>query len=391
MNLQLQSYLLGESRLLPEASVQEWQATVQALVASHLPQLQQKLPSLLPALPEELREAVVAGLVASGEARVAPILAALDSPLVPKPLRKAVRRALHLLSTKGISLEPETSFQPAPVVQEQWRAWFTTPDPHGNQRWLLERKSQRIELFEGLTEGNQLRNLEYADHVLPSEVETILQDLREEGSGFRYGFALEIDPHHARWRLLHAAENARKRNRSLPLTLPLVKKSLKPPDGSERHPIWLFFNSFDLRADPSLRDPAKAEEVTKRPYQFWPLHPPFGHPDYRTQYEQALGGRLRLPPSLQEQRLLQLYRKMVADHLDEGWLEDWRWRLQDYAYAWYRQGWIEPCRLALYWFLQMNDLDPEQNPFLRFFLQTNLEIWGRLREVEREGRASQPS
>jgi hypothetical protein len=379
MSEQVQSYLLGEEKILPSATPGEWRETAHELTTTHLSQLQETLPRLLLILPESEAEAVLDGLSESGQEGIAPILNALDSEIVPKPLRKAARRALHLLSTKGIQVK--TTSLPTPhSPSTTWQAWFSTPDGNGDQFWLLEKRAFRHDLFLTITHENLLHDLDYFDHMTVAERDDILQRFRKEEGETQAGFVLEIDPNHARWRVLHSAERARKLGKKLPHELPYVKKELSAPPDSEKHPVWLFFNSFELRNDPELRDPELAKALMEPQYRLRFLFFGFGRAEYVERYNQAVGGKLALPPSIREQRTNELLQEMIQTHLNEAWLEDWQWRLQDYAYAWYRQGWFEQARLALYWSLNMDNLDPRQNPFLHFFLTSNLDIFILIRE-----------
>lgn len=377
MKSELQSYLLGELRIAPQTNAAEWEEAAGELVQTNLKALTASLPRILPTLDEEEAEAVLQALVESGNPEVVPALAALDSPLVNKSLRKSARRALHLLRTRGVQVDKAAiaaAHTPLIQSQEEWRAWYTTPDAHANQSWVLEHKSRlRAEIYDFLSKDGSLVDMIYIDAATEKDRENVLDIFRKERDGLQPPiFLQEIDAGHARWRVFHAAEQAKKRKLPLPREFAFVRKTLQPPEDSERHPVWRFFNSFDVRAEMQRYDP-KLEESLREPYcKFWAQNPRIVDDELVEQFLEMSSSTIKLPPALQEKREAEIFQAFAKRRLDEYWQDFWRLALQDYAYAWYKQGWRKEAALALYWSLLMDELHVDKNPFLKLYVRDSV-------------------
>jgi hypothetical protein len=377
MNEQIQEYLLGKQRIAPTASEAEWKEATFALVKQDLQALTASLPRILPALAEREADTVLSALVESENPDVASILITLDNRLVNKTLRKSARRALHLLRTRGVHVDPSavTAAHAPPVqAQEEWRAWFTTPDNFAAQSWILEHRGRhRTDLYDFFIAEGIVKELFYLDAATSRDREQTLDIFRKERDGIEPPMLLEeIDPAHARWRVLQAAEYTRKIGKPLPKTLAYVRKNLHPPEGAERHPVWLFFNSFDLRAEMQGYDPKLEEELFHQKYRFWAHNVRIVDSEFLESYLQAANARIQLPPSVKDQQEAERFQVFAERHFNEDWLEFWRWALQDYAYAWYKRGWRNEAALALYWSLNMDHLDIDKNRFLWVFIRNSL-------------------
>lgn len=377
MKSELQAYLLGELRIAPTASAAEWKVAAGELVQMNLEALTESLPRILPPLDEQEAEAILQALVESGRSEVAPVLAALDSPLVNKSLRKAARRALHLLRTRGVQVEQVVlAATRAPLVQaqEEWRAWYTTPNLHACQTWILERKSRfRMEIYSFLLKEGTLADMISLDAATESDRERMLDVFRKERERMPpVVFVQEIDAGHARWRVFHSAGQAKKKKQPLPQEFAFVRKTLRPPEDSERHPVWRFFNSFDVRAEMQREDPELIAALREPHCKFWAQNPHLVDESLVEEFTKITASTIKLPPSLQAKRENELFQQFVDRRLDENWQDFWRWALQDYAYAWFRHGWRKEAELALYWSLLMDDMQVDRNPFLQVYVRDSI-------------------
>jgi len=391
MNTELQPYLLGKLRMPPAGDPAEWKQAAAELVQTNLKTLAAHLPRLLPTLNEAATEAVLQALVESQNPEVATILAALDSPLIPKSLRKSARRALHLLRTRGVQVDTAAilaAHVPSPQTQPEWHAWYTTTDNQSGQVWILEHKTRlRTDLYDIFIEEGILREVIYIDAATAKDRDNLLNLLQsDDQEGTPAPILLqEIDPDHARWRIFHAAEQTKKRKHPLPKEFAFARKTLQPPENSERHPVWRFFNSFDIRAEMQHHDPELEKRLHELQYRFWAHNIRLIDDQCIDQFMKMVNSPIELPPDLKQKKEDEIFQAFADRRLDEYWLDYWKWALQDFAYAWYKRGWRQEASLVLYWSLSMDSLNLEQNPFLRIFLRNSITFYLMLMLKEQAG------
>lgn len=248
---ELIKYLSGDTELPQDAPepIEELTLARKALGADKEPDL-----SALAGLSETLQLAAVEVLL---HQEAAPSLQALEEASRSKPVRKAVRRSLHLLKNKGVVCEAATKkgqgFQFKTLSASPTRSWLTLHDSRGDRLvWHTRPSGQGVAVFQALINEEkgivQFMELHFSRNRYKKAEEDILS---REGM-----FWYETEPVHARW-LIELGEQRTRQSGELPPKEYLEAKSFLEPAPAEppAHPIRGLLSS-----DEADRPTAKAME-----------------------------------------------------------------------------------------------------------------------------------
>ncbi len=310
-------------------------------------------------------------------------LAALRPDTLPKPARKALRRALHRLRSRGVSIEAaeDTRVARLPELQDELKgAWLSAPDPSGAQLSVEVEPgpSGGVRLFQGAIDCER-GVLEF--QVLSANRSQARRWLRDLTQGARLA-AVPVEPSSLAALVARAAE-AHPADRALPQAFSEWRGRVASPPAGSRTPGELAREALGPAASPEpsqLRRVAAAVQAG----EIGPWPPPLDElREWAEKIHKTADSRLLVDGNQRRVQVDAALADVLAVRYDGVRGERSAARFEELAHARWRAGRESEARDCLAAADAFRTQPPADNPVARALVERALEpVLAGLREQE---------
>lgn len=302
----------------------------------------------------------ISALVAEATVEAANRLYAIAETTADKELRRASRKALYLLSLRGIrptERGADEVTETSPATAERYQFYATTIDGSGNRMFLVVEHSldggnpKLHTIVASETQGIlQLHTRRLQRTELSSYFEALEEKFSDEGDML----IAEIEADYGRWLLEEARWRGQRAGKASPNGFLETVREIGPPVGDyHRPPVYARIDGESLLTDLSI--PRDATALFQLPwFQTWFLNEDDVQP-WLLQSATQGPQNIEVPESVQQARHKAIVADAANNLIDETVREVFVRRLEEIADVLDRKGRREEARQALYHATQLSD------------------------------------